>query len=155
NATAYYSDYRDFQIQLNRSVTDPQTGQPIPFSFVGNMPKARVKGGESTLAFWPTAHLAMSLGLAIIEGRDIKTIPGAPVTTQSQLVNAPRNTVTLGAQYSTTLRKLGQVTGRADYIHKSRIQYDYSNSPLIAQDPYGLLNARITWQPRESRLSFF
>jgi hypothetical protein len=47
------------------------------------------------------------------------------------------------------------VSGRVDYIHKSTIQYDYGNSPLVQQAPYGLLNARLTWQPRHSRLSVF
>jgi hypothetical protein len=69
------------------------------------------------------------------------------VTTDSEFVNAPKFTFSPGAEYSVALRSAGQLVGRVDYIYKSRIQYDYGNSPLIAQDPYGLLNARLTWQP--------
>jgi iron complex outermembrane receptor protein len=155
DATGYYSDYKDFQIQLNRSMTDPETGLPVAFSFVGNMPKATIKGGELSLVALPTARLKLSAGLGIIEGKYVRIIPGAPVTTESQFVNAPTNTFTTGADYSAVVRKAGQVTAHIDYIHKSRIQYDYSNSPLVAQDPYGLLNARITWQPHDSGLSVF
>jgi len=155
NATGYFSDYRDFQIQLNRSMTDPETGLPVAFSFVGNMPKATIKGGEASVTALPLAGLRLSASLGITEGRYITVIHGAPVTTESQFVNAPRNTVTAGAEYSKTLKRVGQLTGRVDYIHKSRIQYDYGNSPLVAQDPYGLLNARITWQPPHSRMSYY
>jgi iron complex outermembrane receptor protein len=70
-------------------------------------------------------------------------------------VNAPKYTVTGAAEYPLALGKAGTFEGRADYIHKSTIQYDYGNSPLIAQDPFGLLNARLTWQPRSSPVSVF
>ena len=81
--------------------------------------------------------------------------PGAPVTTDSQFVNAPKYTFATGAEYSTSVRMAWQLTGRIDYIHKTRIQYDYGNSPLVAQTPYGLLNAKITLQKPESHFSFF
>jgi iron complex outermembrane receptor protein len=155
NATGYYSDYKDFQIQLNRSTTDPNTGLPVAFSFVGNMPKATIKGGEFALTVLPTAGFKLSAGLGITDGKYVSIIPGAPVTTDSEFVNAPKYTVTAGAEYFARLRRAGQVIGRLDYIHKSKIQYDYGNSPLVAQAPYGLLNARLTWQPRDSRMSFF
>jgi iron complex outermembrane receptor protein len=155
NVTGYYSDYKDFQIQLNRSMTDPVTGRPVAFSFVGNMPKATIKGGELALTVLPTTRLKLSAGLGITDGRYITVIPGAPVTTESQFVNAPRNTFTVGADYVAGMRKVGQVAGHIEGIHKSTVQYDYGNSPLVAQAPYGLLNARVTWQPPESRVSFF
>jgi iron complex outermembrane receptor protein len=155
NATGYYSDYRDFQIQVNSSKTDPNTGQPVAFSFVGNIPKARIAGGEFAFMAMPIARLLLSAGLGITDGKYITIVPGAPVTTHSQFIDAPKCTVTAGGEYSTALRKAGHVTGRLDYIHKSTIQYDSSNSPLVAQAPYGLWNARLTWQPRNPQVSFF
>jgi iron complex outermembrane receptor protein len=155
NATAFYNDYRDFQIQLNRSVTDPVTGQPVAFSFVGNIPKARVRGAEISIEALPIAPLRLSAGLGITDGKYLRVLAGAPVTTSSQFVNAPRFTFTASAEYETGIGALGHLTGRIDYVHKSRIQYDYSNSALVAQAPYGLLNARLTWQPIDRRLSLF
>ena len=155
NATGFYSHYKDFQIQLNKSTTDPNTGRPVAFSFVGNMPKARIQGGEFALTAFPIAGLRLSAGLGITDGKYIEIIDGAPVTTHSQFVNAPKYTATLGAEHSMNLGRAGQFVGRLDYIHKSKIQYDYGNSPLVAQSPFGLLNGRLTWQPRESHLSFF
>ena len=154
NATGYYSDYNDFQIQLNASTTDSQ-GHPVAVSYVGNIPKAKVSGGEFSLTITPIARLLLSAGLGITDGKYLTYVPGAPVTTKSQFVNAPRTTFTVGSTYWLTLRNAGQITCSLDYIRKSTIQYDYSNSPLVAQPPYGLLNARLTWQPPHSHLSFF
>ena len=77
------------------------------------------------------------------------------MTTSSQFVNAPKFTFTTSAEYSTRVGELGRLTGHVDYVRKSRIEYDYSNSPLVAQSPYGLLNARLTWQPVNPRLSLY
>ncbi len=155
NATAFFNDYRDFQIQLNRSVTDPDTGQPVAFSFVGNIPKARVRGAEMSIEALPVARLKLAAGLGITDGRYLRVLAGAPVTTSSRFVNAPRYTFTSSVEYSAGLGAMGRVTWHVDYVHKSRIEYDYSNSPLVAQSPYGLLNARLTWQPADKRLSLF
>jgi iron complex outermembrane receptor protein len=110
NATGYFSAYTDFQILLNSSVTDPATGNPVPFSFVGNIPRASIRGAELTLAGLPTPGLRLEAALGI-----------TPLPHQQQL------------------------TARVDYIHKSAIQYDYANSPLVEQRPFGLVNARFTW----------
>jgi iron complex outermembrane receptor protein len=155
NGTGYYSDYKGFQIQVNRSMTDPVTGLPVAFSYVGNMPKATVKGGEFGLTIVPLPSLLLSTGLGITDGKYVTISEGAPVTTSSQFVNAPKYTFTAGAEQSANLRHAGQLSARIDYIHKSRIQYDYGNSPLVSQAPYGLLNAKLSWQKPESRLSFY
>jgi len=155
NATAFYSDYKDFQIQQNRTVTDPDTGRPVAFSFVGNIPKSRVVGGELFVAAVPWSGLRLSAGLGITDGKSLVVPPGTPVTTASDFVNAPKATITAGAEYPVAIGRFGLVVGRADYIHKSRIQYDYGNSPLVAQDPYGLLNVRATWQPQARPVSVF
>ena len=155
NATGFYSDYRDFQIQINRSMIDPVSGLPVAFSYVGNMPKATIKGGEFSLTAVPVSSLLLSAGLGITDGRYISITPGAPVTTSSQFVNSPKYTFTVGAEYSSTLRRAAQFTGRVDYVRKTKIEYDYGNSPLVAQAPYGLLNARVSWQKPEGRLSIF
>lgn len=155
NATGFYSDYRDFQIQINRSRIDPVTGLPVAFSYVGNMPKATVKGGEFSLSAVPFASLLLTAGLGITDGKYVSITTGAPVTPSSQFVNAPKYTFTVGAEHSATLKNAGQITSRVDYIRKTRIEYDYGNSALVAQAPYGLLNTKIEWREHESRLSFF
>jgi iron complex outermembrane receptor protein len=153
NATAFYSDYKDFQIQINKSVTDPVTGKPVPYSVVGNMPKASIKGGELTLAIVPANGLQLLGGLGITDGKYKEIIEGAPVTTDSQFVNTPKVTATAGVQYDAQLGKNELIT-RIDYIYKSAIQYDYGNSPLVEQPAFGLLNARLTLRTSDSGLSW-
>src|SRR5262249_21649706 len=131
NATAFYSDYRGYQIQQNRSVTDPATGQPLALSFGGNMPKAAIQGGEFWLDALPMANLRLAAGLGITDGRYITVIPGAPVTTGDEFVNAPKFTFTASAEYAAALGDQGQLVGHVDFIHKSEIQFDYGNSPLV------------------------
>jgi iron complex outermembrane receptor protein len=155
NGTAFFSDYKDFQIQQNRTVTDPETRQPVAFSFVGNIPRSRVIGGEFSAAAIPLSGLQLSAGLGLTDGKYVTVPYGTPVTTDSQFVDAPKVTVMAGAAYPVALGNAGQLLGRVDYIHKSTIQYDYGNSPLIAQDPYSLLNARLTWQTPNPRVTLF
>jgi len=153
NATAFYSDYRDFQIILNRSYIDPNTGKVAPFSFVGNMPKARITGGEFALTALPVSGLLLSAGVGIADGKYEEVLPGAPVTTENEFVHTPKVTVTGVAEYSWFLPRSSQIVAHVDYVHHSTIQYDYSNSPLVEQVPYGLLNARLTFQMTNPGLS--
>ena len=153
NATAFYSLYRDFQILLNRSVT--VDGKPTPFSFVGNMPRASIRGGELTLQAIPMSGLRLLTGLGVTDGRYEEILAGAPVTLQSQFVDTPKFTVTAGTEYTTHLGARYQLVSRVDYVHKSTIQFDYGNSPYVAQRPYGVLNARLTLQMPDPDLSVF
>jgi iron complex outermembrane receptor protein len=145
NATGYFSAYTDFQILLNSSVTDPATGNPVPFSFVGNIPRASIRGAELTLAGLPTPGLRLEAALGITAGRYERILPGSPVTRDSQFVDAPTVAISGSAEYAWPLPHQQQLTARVDYIHKSAIQYDYANSPLVEQRPFGLVNARFTW----------
>jgi iron complex outermembrane recepter protein len=154
NATGYYSSYTDYQILLNSSVTDPSTGQPVPYSFVGNIPKATIAGGEAVMTALMLPGFTLSGGLGVTDGRYRRVLAGAPVSTQSQFVDAPKVTMTAGAEYAGFV--LGQrVTARVDYLHKSTIQYDYSNSPLVAQRPFGLLSARLSWRTSREHWSLW
>jgi iron complex outermembrane recepter protein len=154
NATVFYSDYKDFQIQINESITDPTTGQPVPYSVVGNMPKATIKGGELSLAAVPVEGLQLLGGLGITDGKYNTVIPGAPVTTNDEFVNTPKVTTDAGVEYTAPVWKDDELVTRLDYVHKTTIQYDYGNSPLVAQPGFGLLNARLTLQTMDSHLSW-
>jgi iron complex outermembrane receptor protein len=155
NATAYYSVYSDFQILLNSSVTDPTTGQPVAFSFVGNMPKATITGGEASLSILALEGLEFFGGVGITDGKYIRVLPGAPASTHDQFVDAPKVTATAASEYSFPWGRSRQLVGRLDYVHKSTIQFDYGNSPLVVQRPYGLVNARLTLNMSDSRASVF
>jgi iron complex outermembrane recepter protein len=73
---------------------------------------------------------------------------------EDDFVNTPEYTYNLAAEYGTPITGNYGLTGRVDFIHKSRIEYDYSNSPLVAQSPYGLLNAGLQLDVTNTGLSF-
>jgi iron complex outermembrane receptor protein len=143
NVTAYYSKYSDMQVTLNKSVTDPVTGQPVPYTVVGNIPSANIRGGEAEVTVIPVQGLKLIAGLGVAVGRYTELLAGAPMTLNDDFINTPKFTYNVAAEYTTLIADF-DLTGRMDYIHKSTIQYDYGNSPLVSQSPFGLLNARIT-----------
>jgi outer membrane receptor protein involved in Fe transport len=71
----------------------------------------------------------------------------------SRFVYAPKTSITVAAQYTTSWTNLFEVTGRVDYAYKSAIDYDVANSPLNRQKAYGLLNARLTFEHQINGLS--
>lgn len=153
NATLFYSRYSDMQIQLNASVTDPVTGQPVPFTIVGNIPSTEIKGAEVELTVVPVAGLELGANAGLADGKYKRLIPGAPVTTDDEFLNTPKVSYTLSAQYAADIGS-STLTGRIDYSHKSLIEYDYGNSDLVDQPAYGLLNARLTLGVANTGLSF-
>lgn len=144
NATAFYSRYTDMQVQINASVTDPTTGQPVPYTYVANIPSADISGGELEVAAIPVEGLHLSANLGIADGRYITLLPGAPMSRGDEFINTPEVSYGLAAEYAFRLHGRSRLSARVDWNHKSRIEYDYGNSPLVAQSPYGLLNARLT-----------
>jgi iron complex outermembrane receptor protein len=154
NATAFYSVYTDLQIQTSASVTDPTTGQPVVETFVGNIPRSIITGGELELTVVPLEGLQLIGNLGIADGQYKTLLPGAPVTRSDEFVDTPKTSFTVAAQYSTQLTQRYELAGRIDYTHKSWVEYDYSNSPLVAQKPYGLLDAKLTLNIQGTGLSF-
>ena len=76
---------------------------------------------------------------------DAQFLASQLIDKDSEFVYTPKTSVTLAAQYSTPLSDRFELSARIDYAHKSTIDYDVANSPLLRQKPYGLLNARITF----------
>ena len=79
---------------------------------------------------------------------------GAPMTLNDDFINTPKFTYNFAGEYGHRLSDRFDLTGRIDYIHKSRIQYDYGNSPLVDQAPFGLLNARLALDLKDIGLTF-
>jgi iron complex outermembrane receptor protein len=148
NATAFYSDYSDLQLQISGSTT--VNGAPAPFNVVTNVPKARIVGGELELRVIPARGLELSAEVGLTDARytelptDAQFLASQLIDKDSEFVYTPKTSVTLAAQYSTPLSDRFELSGRIDYAHKSTIDYDVANSPLLRQKPYGLVNARIT-----------
>ena len=148
NATAFYSDYSDLQLQISGSTT--VNGAPAPFNVVTNVPEARIVGGEVELSVIPARGLELSAEAGFTDAEytelptDAQFLASQLIDEDSEFVYTPQTSVTLAAQYTTPLSDRFELSARVDYSHKSTINYDVANSPLLRQKPYGLLNARIT-----------
>ena len=148
NATAFYSDYSDLQLQISGSTT--VNGAPAPFNVVTNVPEARIVGGEVELRVIPARGLELSAEAGFTDAEytelptDAQFLASQLIDEDSEFVYTPQTSLTFAAQYSTALSDRFELSARVDYAHKSTINYDVANSPLLRQKPYGLLNARIT-----------
>ncbi|HEX8484859.1 hypothetical protein [Sphingomonas sp.] len=60
-------------------------------------------------------------------------------------MKAPEWTVTTSVDLSHELADASEAAFRLDYTVYSRIFHDVANSPIIADDGYGLLNARLSY----------
>jgi iron complex outermembrane receptor protein len=148
NATAFYSDYSDLQLQISGSTT--VNGAPAPFNVVTNVPEARIVGGEVELRVIPAPGLELSAEAGFTDAEytqlptDAQFLASQLIDEDSEFVYTPKTSLTFAAQYSAALSDRFELRARVDYAHKSTINFDVANSPLLRQKPYGLLNARIT-----------
>jgi iron complex outermembrane receptor protein len=161
NATAFYSDYEELQLQISGSTT--VNGAPAPFNIVTNVPKARIVGGEVELEVLPVTGLKLSTQLGITDAKytelptDSQFIAAQLINRDSRFVYTPKTSLAAAVEYTRPIAGSMSATGRIDYAYKSTIHYDVANSPLNRQDPYGLLNARLTFEqgPRGWSFSVF
>jgi iron complex outermembrane receptor protein len=150
NATAFYSDYSDLQLQISGSTT--VNGAPSPFNIVTNVPKARITGGELELEVVPIGGLKLSTQLGLTDGKytelpsSTQFIAARLINEDSRFVYTPKMSATVAAEYASLVTSGILATGRVDYAYKSTIHYDIANSPLLRQKPYGLVNARLTFE---------
>jgi len=157
NATGFYSDYSDLQLQINGSSV--VEGAPVPFNIVTNIPSSRIVGGELELIVVPASGLTLTSGVGLTYAKytelptDDKFVASNLIDRDSRFVNSPKVSFTASAEYVTALTRTLDITGRLDYAHKSSIYYDPSNTTLLRQEPYGLLNARLTFSHEASGVS--
>jgi len=146
NSSFFYSDYKDIQFTVIKGSAGAE-----PIIVVDNAAAAEIKGFEAELVVVPAAGLRLNAGIGFIDAQFTKADPTADVNTSSKFQKTPKWSVMLGGQYSFPLANLGSLTARVDYAYKSTIQHDAANSPLIAQDGYSLVNARLTFEDINGR----
>jgi iron complex outermembrane receptor protein len=144
NAAVYYSDYKDIQFQITRA---SETGQPI--SFFDNAGKAEVKGFELEFQFLPVQALELSGGVGYIDAKYTEVDEGAEISTESHFSKVPKWTTNVSAEYTFREMDAGSFAARVDYAYKSTVYHDVAAeagaSDLLAQVPFSLINARLTF----------
>ena len=159
NATAFSTDYDDFQAQGSR--LDPVTN--LNQNAVANVGKLRTRGVELELAGKPVNTLLLEASAAWVDAR-IRSFPNAfcypgqtlaegcrPLGNSSvqdlagkRLANAPKLKLALGATYNFPFAETGYSgVANLNYQYQSDVNFDLGNNPLTVQEAYGVLNASI------------
>lgn len=139
NATAFYYDYTNLQVQsfLTPGVID-----------ITNAADAKVKGFEVELIARPVQGLDIGATLAHLDAT-YKNYPEAPVTggvfdaSGNRLSSAPKWNYSLYGQYTFDIADAGEIFVRGEYAHRSRQFFTVVNDDLQTQGSYGLLNASV------------
>lgn len=147
NATLFFNDYNDIQFLVTGN--DPVTLENI--TFVDNAAKADVKGFELELVAAPTSRLNFSAGIGYTDAEYTQIDPGSVLTPDTRFVSTPEWSGVVSGQYAHPFDDGSQLLGRLDYTYQSETYYDIDNSPLLIQDGYGLLRARVEFESSDGK----
>jgi iron complex outermembrane receptor protein len=153
NLTGFVSEYKGLQLPV---LTLDKSGTPA--NLVQSVGRARIKGIEFEMEARPTQELAFngSIGYLDYKALDLAGAAYDPVNNTSGPVLSnvapltPKLKVNVGAQYGFDFGSFGTLTPRVDYTYTSKIYYDAQNSPISAQNGYGLVNLRLHWMSANS-----
>jgi iron complex outermembrane receptor protein len=151
NATAFYYDYTDFQ--LNQIVGLVGT--------ITNASAATVKGLELETAWSLTDTLTLNANLSLLDAKYdefLNTDGLAPELGMQNLAGkrlnySPERSGNIGIQYKSRPGELGQFTARADLYLSSEMYFREFNLPLDRQDAYSRLNLTLIWDSPDDRFT--
>jgi iron complex outermembrane receptor protein len=151
NAAGFYYSYRDQQT-YNLLTAPPNSGLvgAVPFSVLTNAPTSTIKGGEFEVDVTPIRNLTTGATLSLLDARLGKFVSPASVgTTQDltgkQLANAPHVNLILQADYHYPMPNGGAFDLSGITTFRSHQFFESDNNPLVAQNSYWLLDARLAY----------
>lgn len=153
NLTAFYGDFKDVQF----SALVPNTAPPL--AITQNGAKAEIKGLEGEFIFLVNEYISLDGSFGLLDADYEKLDPGiTAITLDSKFPRAPSSSYVLGAEATIPIGA-GNIFARLDWGWKDSYWYTDTDSTAgdITQESYGLLNARISYQPDNSnwRLTVF
>ncbi|MFC3581828.1 TonB-dependent receptor [Sphingomonas hylomeconis] len=141
NLAAFHSKYEDIQLTVNQT----------PTNFVANAAAGEINGFEFETVMRPARWLSFNAAVGYLDAKYTSVGQGLgptqilPITLDTGFVKAPEWTVTTGLDVSHEFANGSEAALRVDYTQYSRIYHDVANSPIITDDGYGLLNARLNY----------
>jgi iron complex outermembrane receptor protein len=127
---------------------EPDGSQPLI-----NLPRSKIDGGELEVVGRPVHPLTLRLGLGLLDARvqEGYITDGTVNVAGHQLPQAPHLSATFGADWDAFALAGGHVVLHADGSYASKQYFELLNEDRIAQDPYALLNARLSWHGRDDK----
>lgn len=141
NVAAFFTDYQDLQITVQRGITP----------FVENAAAADIKGLELDLLWRASENLLLSGNFGYIDAK-YKSItdPNALITEDSKFLNTPDFSSSLALDYTVPIAKDGErLIFHVDMNTKSEVHNDVENTPLLIQPGLTLLNASVSLQGKK------
>lgn len=141
NLAVFHSIFKDIQLTVNQT----------PTNFVANAAKAKIDGLELELVMRPTHWFTANASVGYLDARYTSIGEGLgptqilPITLDSHFVKAPDWTGSAGAEVRHEFGDGSEVMLRGDVSLYSRIYHDVANTPIITDDGYALVNARISY----------
>jgi iron complex outermembrane recepter protein len=155
NGAAFYYDIKD--LQVSRII-----GLVSPTVLIFNAPKTTVKGIDLEITARPSRNFEVNIAYGYLDAT-YKSYPFNLVTDFSgtRAVRAPEHSVNVGAEWRAPVGNEGQLILRADYALTGDLFHEPGAGsvtfgqgiPLTAEDGYGLLDLRATYEMKGWRLT--
>lgn len=156
NATAFHMNYEE------RQMTATQVISTVPFvsrTYIFNAGASENRGVEVELTARPIEPFTITAAYGYTDAKYTELAgPFSPASTveadlRKELPQTPEHTFNTSATYRTAIPSLpGEFSLTVDYAYRSKMYYDVFNTPDIAEDGYGLINARIGWTSDDDNL---
>ena len=143
NGAMFYSDYTNMQLL---SVAIDEFGGIV--ALVENACEAEIKGFVLEMNAIPFRDARLDFGIGFLDAKYKELDPSvSSITLDDDLVKTPAWNISVGGEYTVWLADDFGATLRADYSYRSTTQHVADNNPLLEQEPYSLLNLRLTFAP--------
>jgi iron complex outermembrane receptor protein len=152
NASAFYYDYKDLQVQR----VDLELSGGLPAAFTSNAASSDIYGFETDINWVPTEALNLRLGYAYLDAtfNDFTPAPDQDYS-GNHLPASPEHTLIAGGSYTLPLPADWGLTLATDWIWVDDFYFDVTeDDPYTQQDAYALGSVNLIVRSPDDSLSF-
>jgi iron complex outermembrane receptor protein len=157
NAAVFYEYYYGYQASANLpQFCVDETGKPLPAPFNNpcgeyiNAADAHAKGVETEFELRPLDGLMIDASFSYLDFKFTRSLLPTVIPIGSTVPDVGRIKASFGAQYQLSLGDYGSLTPRLDASYTPRSCGDLACSANVENQPYTLLNGRLTyWSPQK------
>ncbi len=147
NVAGFFSKHKDMQLTSLRPIGG------LIVVVTENAGEAEMKGAELEFVALPVPDLQVRGGFGYIDAEYTKLDPGTTVSLTDELVNTPNWTASFAFDYSIPMDQYGLLIVSSDVTYRSSYFNEVTNFPLLEQDGYALVGARLTYKSPDERWS--
>jgi outer membrane receptor protein involved in Fe transport len=136
DAAAYYIDWKNLQQQIFLPICG--------FPFTANVGNAEVYGGELAVQYTPINGLVLGLTANVDDATIVSTTNSLTAAVGEDLIDVPKWTMALTAEYSLPITDEIMLVSRADFTQTGHSHGTYQVANSNFENPaYGVLNASV------------